>query len=431
MEFESDNDIHEIHDMQTDFLAPFSVEYMVANHFDSSDSSNSSDSDDSGHDDSSPSENLFGSDDSDHSGNDYESDSESDDDMGASEPVHAAVSSAEDQLSNWQAWVQMRREMETERARLSAAIARPGESLSDPPPRISPSGEQLLDDFLLRIADAVQSLLEGAEESDQEGDGDDDEPISPFSVRSPRPIVEENDTDDEELTNRDLVLSNTGSVVDEDQDDDTAPLLSTKTDRLDYINKSDDLEVGSLSNRSDDDRRHVPVSGGTWIPANGRFSAEYRSAAQQRAREQGYPTVSEGPDGGPVALCIRETHVDLFLVDSPPRDDEAAAGDSDDDQGSLDDGSSQTAEREQKIDDDWREDPLALVEIGYTARVVSSLGLAVRVALSGLGCGVLFLALYLGVCCIMCGLEKLGIWALVSGPTAQCGLLAALLVVIL
>lgn len=429
MEFEFDDDIREIHDTQTDFLAPFSVEYMVANHFDSSDSSSSSDSDDSGHDDSSPSENLFGSDDSDHSGNNYDSDSESDDDMSPSEPLDAAVpSSAEDQLSNWQAWVQMRREMETERARLSAATAQSGESPSEPPPTISPSGEQLFDDFLLRIADAVQSLLGGAEDSDQEGDGDDDEPISPFSARSPRPIVEENDTDDEELTNHDLIRSATGSVVDEDQDDDTAPLLSTKPDRLDSVNKSDDPEVGSFSNRSDDNHRRVRVSECTWIPANGRFSAEYRSAAQQRAREQGYPTVSEGPDGGPVALCIRETHVDLFLVDSPPRDDEAAAGDSDDDQGSLDD---QTAGREQKIDDDWREDPLALVEIGYTARVVSSLGLAVRVALSGLGCGVLFLALYLGVCCIVCGLEKLGIWALVSGPTVQCGLLAALLVVIL
>ncbi|KAI4604265.1 hypothetical protein KJ359_000396 [Pestalotiopsis sp. 9143b] len=426
-------EFHAFHPTPTDYVH-FTAHYMVANHFDSSDSSDSDDSDDSddaGHDDSVTSENLFGSDDSDHSGSHYDSDSGSDDDMSASELLDATVPSAEDQLSHWPAWVRMRREIETERARLFAATAQPGESLSELPPRISPSGEQLLDDFLLRIADAVQSLLDGAEDSDREGDGGDDtEPISPTFARSPRPIIEDQDTDDEELTNHDLIRSTTGSIMDNDQDDDAAPLLSPEANRLDSVYESDDLEVGSLSDRSDDDRRHVRVSGCTWIPANGRFSAEYRNAAQQRAREQGYPTVSEVPDGGPVALCIRETHVDLFLVESL-QDDEAAAGDSDDDQGSLDGGSYQTAELEQEIDDDWREDRLALAEIGYTTREVSSLGLAVRVALSGLGCGVLFLALYLGFCCIVRGLEKLGIWALVSGPPAQCGLLAVLLVVIL
>ncbi|KAK6199152.1 hypothetical protein LQW54_010073 [Pestalotiopsis sp. IQ-011] len=424
-------EFHNFHPTPTDYVL-FTAHYMAANHFDSDDSSDSSDSDDAGHDDSVTSENLFGSDDSDHSGSNYDSDNVSDDDdMSASEPLDATVPSAEDQLSHWPAWVRMRQEIETERARLFAATAQPGESLSELPPRISPSGEQLLDDFLLRIADAVQSLLDGAEDSDREGDGDDDEPNPPLSARSPRPIIEDQDTDDEELTNHDLIRSTTGSIIDNEQDDDAAPLLSPEPDRLDSVYESDDLEVGSLSDRSDDDPRHVRVSGCTWIPANGRFSAEYRNAAQQRAREQGYPTVSEVPDGGPVALCIRETHVDLFLVDSPPRDDEAAAGDSDDDQGSLDGGSYQTAELEHEIDDDWREDPLALAEIGYTTREVSSLGLAVRVALSGLGCGVLFLALYLGFCCIVCGLEKLGIWALVSGPTVHCGLLAVLLVVIL
>ncbi|KAK9424243.1 hypothetical protein SUNI508_03731 [Seiridium unicorne] len=90
-----------------------------------------------------------------------------------------------------------------------------------------------------------------------------------------------------------------------------------KSGRVVRSSDDDDEKAGDNSHAEGHQSRLVnqrPKTWRKWTPANGRYSPEERSAIQEYARAQGYPTVWEVPGGGPGVLCLRETAVDLYTT---------------------------------------------------------------------------------------------------------------------